>query len=159
MNSTVYVVHCIDTEGPLDETTPALFERINSVFGLNLEPSEETLEDLQCCRSELVADQSVASEIARMVDPRLRDYLSSWDQIAEMLQEALSIEYRERYSDSFGRPWIYNWFCVDHVGFISNPRNRALGFHRVFDWYQETLKRTNSVYDGLHFHHHPVAFA
>ena len=102
------VVHCVDAEGPLDEPLEALFERISGVFGLNLEASEETLHDLQSCRSPLGDDEVVASQVARMVDPKLRSYLSSWDQIEDVLEDALSNEYRERYADSLARAWIYN---------------------------------------------------
>ena len=42
----LYIVHCIDTEGPLRETLSATFERINDTFGFNLF-SLETLTLLQ----------------------------------------------------------------------------------------------------------------
>ena len=32
--STVHVVHCIDTEGPLKETIHATFKRLEEMFGL-----------------------------------------------------------------------------------------------------------------------------
>jgi hypothetical protein len=35
----VYVVHCVDTEGPLHESVEAIFERLKGIFGLDLEPS------------------------------------------------------------------------------------------------------------------------
>jgi hypothetical protein len=158
-SATVHVVHCIDTEGPLDETLEALFERVNNAFGLSVEPSEQALKELQKKRHASVSDKQIAAEVALMVDPKLRRYLSSWGQIEEMLDEVLAEEFRQRFADSFGQGWIYNWFCVDHVGFTSNPRNRTLGFHKVFDWYQSILSRTGSIMDGLHFHHHPVPFS
>ena len=42
-----YIVHCIDAEGPLHETLEATFERINSIFQLQLKPSRELLIKLQ----------------------------------------------------------------------------------------------------------------
>ena len=39
----VYVVHHIDTEGPLYESLEALFERLNNVFEIQLEPSLKNL--------------------------------------------------------------------------------------------------------------------
>ena len=36
MEKIVYVVHCIDTEGPLYESLDATFERINDIFRLIL---------------------------------------------------------------------------------------------------------------------------
>ena len=43
----LYIVHCIDNEGPLRETLSATFERINDTFGFNFVPSHETLALLQ----------------------------------------------------------------------------------------------------------------
>ena len=47
MEKTLYVVHCIDTEGPLNETLEATFERLKHIFHLDLKPSKETLIKLQ----------------------------------------------------------------------------------------------------------------
>jgi hypothetical protein len=47
MSGIVYVVHCVDTEGPLHEPVQATFERLKSIFGLELEPSAALLRRLQ----------------------------------------------------------------------------------------------------------------
>ena len=52
-SSTVHVVHCVDTEGPLHESIPATFERIENIFGLELEPSSALLKKLQAGEVEL----------------------------------------------------------------------------------------------------------
>ena len=43
----VYVVHCVDTEGPLYESIEATFERLSSNLGIQLQPSRETLAKIQ----------------------------------------------------------------------------------------------------------------
>ena len=43
----VYIVHCIDTEGPLYETLDATFHRLKQIFGINIEASEGNLKNLQ----------------------------------------------------------------------------------------------------------------
>ena len=43
----VYIVHCIDTEGPLYESVDVTFERLRSIFHLDLEPSADLLRRLQ----------------------------------------------------------------------------------------------------------------
>ena len=43
----LYIVHCIDTEGPLDEDLYATFERLEHIFHLKFKPSFETLKKLQ----------------------------------------------------------------------------------------------------------------
>ena len=37
----VYVVHCIDTEGPLNESLKNTFERIKSIYGIRLKPTKK----------------------------------------------------------------------------------------------------------------------
>ena len=39
----VYVVHCVDTEGPLNETLEATFERLKHIYHLDLKPSEQLI--------------------------------------------------------------------------------------------------------------------
>ena len=42
----VYVVHCVDTEGPLNESLIATFKRVKDLFNIELKPSEENLEKI-----------------------------------------------------------------------------------------------------------------
>ena len=44
---TVNVVHCVDTEGPLDEKLKDTFKRLNEIFGLDIKASKENLKKLQ----------------------------------------------------------------------------------------------------------------
>ena len=46
-SQTLFVVHCIDTEGPLKETLNATFARLNKTFRLNFKPSKKKLNDFQ----------------------------------------------------------------------------------------------------------------
>ena len=48
---------------------------------------------------------------------------------------------------------------MDHVGFKRNPRNRDLGFNKIWERYANYLKAHNTQQDGIHFHHHPVPFS
>jgi hypothetical protein len=61
--------------------------------------------------------------------------------------------------DSFGGGWIYNWFCVDHVDYQTNPRRRDVGYHNVFDHYGAMVRETKSFQDGMGFHYHPHPFS
>lgn len=153
--ATVNVVHCIDTEGPLSESLLATFQRLKEIFGIELPPSYRTLQALQRQEIPLAGREA---EVARVFSPELLSYLDSWDKIDAMLRDILSTDYRMQMPDSFGRPWIYNWFLLDHVGFTDNPRSRTLGFHNVSDHYLGMLSDMGCTGDGIHFHHHPVAF-
>lgn len=155
--SIVQIVHCIDTEGPLHESLSATFERLRELFGLELEPRAETLRQLQNGELDL---GGIEAQVAKVVAPALLDLNSSWDRIDAMLDRMMSAEYRNLMLDSFGGGWVYNWHCVDHVGYELNPRRRDLGFHNVFDTYVQRLRDNGpaGARDGLHFHHHPMPF-
>ena len=155
MASTVYVVHCIDTEGPLHESLEATFERLKANFGLDLEPSRSTLQRLQEGRMPL---DGLEDAVRRFVDPHLLAYNDTWDKVDAMLTDCMSPSFRRRMVDSKGGGWVYNWFCVDHVDFEVNPRRRDLGYHNIFDHFCAAMRDTESPQDGLHFHYHPHSF-
>ena len=155
MEKVVYIVHCVDTEGPLKETIRATFERLKEMFGIDLKPSYETLRKLQEMSIDLNGNEK---DVATVVSDKLLSYNETWTPLDSMLDELLSIKFRNRILDSCGNGWIYNWHCMDHVGFSENPRHRDLGFHNIFDHYIEKLDQTSSQQDGIHFHHHPIPF-
>lgn len=154
--ATVHVVHCVDAEGPLHESVEATFERLHAIFGLELEPSRATLAKLQAGELDL---GGIGVDVQRVVDPHLLAYNDTWDKVDAMLEECLSSAYRNAVPDSFGGGWVYNWFCVDHVDYDSNPRRRDMGYHNVFDHYRALLRGLESPEDGLHFHYHPHPFS
>ena len=149
---TLYVVHSIDTEGPLYESLSETFARLKAIFSVEIEPSKENLVKLQNGEIEL---GGLETAVQKVVVPNLISYLDTWDKIDAMLDNILSQEYRKTYPDSLGNGWIYNWHCLDHVKYDTNPRRRDIGFHNVFDHYSEKLKASRSDQDGLHFHFHP----
>lgn len=152
--SVVQVVHCIDTEGPLYESLDATFERLRAIFGVDLPPAPATLEQLRRGAIDL---GGIEAEVAKVLSPDLARYNDSWEPLDAMLREIMAPDYRNRLTDSEGGGWVFNWFCVDHVGFTVNPRRRDLGFHNIFDHYAAMIRDTGSTRDGLHFHHHPLA--
>jgi hypothetical protein len=110
MDKTVYVVHCVDTEGPL-------YDFFNNM-----------------------------------------SYNDTWQKIDNMLDKITSVEFRDNYSDSFRNGWIYNWFCMDHVGITGlNPRRRSLGFHTIYDHYVEYNNVHNINCDLIQWHYHPLS--
>jgi hypothetical protein len=151
----VYVVHCIDTEGPLHESIGATFDRLRAIFHLDLEPSADLLRRLQAGEVDL---GGLEDAVRRVVDPHLLAYNDTWDKVDAMLTELMRDSYRTRVRDSFGSGWIYNWFCVDHVDYDSNPRRRDIGYHNIFEHYRQTIRDNGSSEDGVHFHYHPHSF-
>jgi hypothetical protein len=152
---TVYIVHCIDTEGPLHEAVDATFERLRAIFHLELEPSIDLLRRLQAGEVHL---GGLEAAVQKVVDPHLLTYNDTWDKVDTMLDELMSKSFRTQVRDSAGVGWIYNWFCVDHVDYDLNPRRRDIGYHNIFEHYRGLIRETGSTQDGLHFHYHPHSF-
>jgi len=151
----VYIVHCIDTEGPLYESIDATFDRLREIFHLNLPASQDLLRRLQAGEVQL---GGLEAAVQKVVDPHLLAYNDTWDKVDAMLAKLMSEAFRTQVSDSAGKGWIYNWFCVDHVDYDLNPRRRDIGYHNVFEHYSAQIRETRSTQDGLHFHYHPHSF-
>jgi hypothetical protein len=156
MSRTVYIVHCIDTEGPLYEKPDVPFEMIKNIFNINIEPTKENLIRLQRGELDLGGNEDAVSNL---LENNKLNTKGSWSEIDEMLNEILDDEYRNKLLDSKGEGWIYNWFCMDHVGFVgNNPRRRDAGYHNIYDHYNDIIQHNNYT-DSIQFHHHPVPFS
>lgn len=148
----VYIVHCIDTEGPLYETLKATFKRVEAIFGIDIEATEENLKELQQGKIKLDGKEK---EIIKMLDHSLLTTYKNFSEIESMLLKLNSLEFREKLIDSNNEGWKCSWFCMDHVGFSGeNPRMRVAGYHSIYDWY---INRINySCRDILQWHYHPL---
>ncbi|WP_194792898.1 hypothetical protein [Caenimonas koreensis] len=147
------IVHCIDTEGPLQEPLAATFERIKSIFGIDLPPSAHTLRQLQQRQIDL---GGLEAEVAQVVRPDLLAYNNDWAAIAAMLDDAMSPAFRNQMRDDFGAGWAYSWHVMDHVGYASNPRNKAMGYGEVFRFYRDAVQRAGLGVDEINWHFHPL---
>jgi hypothetical protein len=155
VKSPVYIVHCIDTEGPLYEQIEVTFQRLKTIFGLELEATQENLERLQNGEMDL---GGIEQAVQQVVSSNLLNYMDTWDKIDHMLEDAQSSDFRNQMFDSAGNGWIYNWFCLDHVGFTDNPRRRTMGYHSIYDHYQQRISKSDVTKDAVHFHFHPHSF-
>lgn len=156
MAGKVYIVHCIDTEGPLYEEPKVPFEQIKNIFGIEIDPTRENLIKLQKGELDL---QGKEEAVRNLVDIHRITTRGSWEEIQEMLLQVTSEEFRNVLPDSNGNGWIFSWFCMDHVGFSGdNPRRRDSGHHKVFDRYMKMVSEQNRG-DYVGFHHHPVPFS
>ncbi|MFC1745496.1 hypothetical protein ACFL35_15990 [Candidatus Riflebacteria bacterium] len=151
----LYIVHCVDTEGPLYESVDATFERIKNTFGLEFKASQEQLRRLK--RGEDLPE-NLKDRVLEFVSDKRLSYNSTWDKLDKMLNEIMSCDWRNRYCDDFEQDYIFNWFIVDHVGYKTNPRRRALGYNVVFEHYLEKLREFPAVKDALYWHYHPTSF-
>jgi hypothetical protein len=151
----VNFLHAIDAEGPLYETVQAKFIRLKDLFGIShIEATSQNLEKLK--RGEIPLGGQEA-DVQRILNGHLANYNDGWDKIDAMLDRIMAPEFRNKHPDSFGGGWVYNWHCLDHVGFEYNPRRRDMGYHNIFDHYAEVLRQKNETRDGLHWHFHPMS--
>lgn len=153
-NKTLYVVHCVDTEGPLTETLEATFERLESIFGIALAPTHENLALLQHKKIELAGKEEA---VANCFAPGLLSYNVSWADINRMLDILLSEGFRKRHVDDFGNGWVYSWHCMDHLGYADNPRHKDVGYGNIFRFYRSKLLESGSTQDELNWHFHPLS--
>ena len=154
MEKIVYVVHCIDTEGPLYEPLSATFERLKDTFDIELKPSKDTLTKLQNKKIDLKGREEA---VATFLDSKRLRYNDTWPKLDSMLDKMTSSEFRKKHSDSYGQGWIYNWFCIDHVGLTElNPRRRSTGYHTIFDHYMDYNRDNNITCDLIQWHYHPL---
>src|SRR6478735_8267244 len=123
----VYIVHHVDTEGPMCEPIPEIFKRLENTLGIKLDliPNNANLIKLQSGNVDL--NDIYKAEIKKIIDPQLISFKENWKDIDEMLSRITTKEYRQQLPDSFEGGWIYNWHIMDHVGFLTNERRRDMG--------------------------------
>ena len=136
-SSQVYILHAIDTEGPLYESLEAKYTRLKDLFGI--EGIDETKDNLEKLKNKEIDLGGVEDSVANILNGHLANYNDSWEKIDEMLEHIMSSEFREEFTDSYGNGWVFNWHILDHVGFENNPRRRDLGYHNIFDHYDSVL--------------------
>jgi hypothetical protein len=152
----VLVVHAVDTEGPLYESLDATFERLRDLYAIDGVPhTRDSLEKLK--RGEIKLGNNLEQQVARTLNGHLINYMDTWDKLDAMLDRVTASAARKRQPDSFGGGWVFNWHCLDHVGFDTNPRRRDMGYHNIFDHYAARLAREPETRDALHFHFHPMS--
>ncbi len=148
----VYLVHCVDTEGPLYESPSATREVFSTTYGLKADAVRA------------ISRGEVPTELDEALLERWQEHLSrrnfnsDWSDVDRMVSELMSPAWRQQWLDDAGQAYVFSWFILDHVGFTSNPRLRTLGYHAVYDRYAEWLMGTNNDRDRLYWHFHPVSW-
>jgi len=159
-NPIVYVAHHVDTEGPLYESVSETFKRIEEITGVSMPfpPTKNNLTKLQRGEGDFLSLDEM-EKIKIIVSPHLLEYKSSWNEIDEMLSRILISDFRNKYKDSFGNGWIYNWHIMDHAGFETNPRHRDLGYLNIYDHYMEIFSQLEDCkVDAVEWHFHPIHY-
>ena len=151
----VVILHAVDTEGPLFESLEAKFERLRDLYGLGgIKPTAENLRRIQNQEIDL---GGLEQQVALTLSGHLTNYNDTWDKIDQMLDRLMKPDFRSAFPDSYGGAWVFNWFCLDHVGFENNPRRRDMGYHNIFDHYRKLLAEHPGWDDVIHWHFHPMS--
>ena len=153
-NKILYIVHCVDTEGPLDESLEATFDRLKSIFGIELQPSKANLKLIQ---NKALNLSGIEEAVAKCFAPHLLKYNKNWADINQMLNKILSNKFRREHLDDYGNGWIYSWHCMDHIGYAVNPRNKEIGYGNIFRFYISKLLDHKSKQDEINWHFHPLS--
>ncbi len=141
MSKKVYIVHSIDTEGPLTEQT----------HGFDYKKQDNFYED-----SDIDFAAFSSKELKSYMLKHRSKVLGTWPEVIDMLRSATSLKSRMRLPDSNGNSWIFNWFCMDHLGFVDNPRGRSFGIHQIFDVYKKIVDE-QQLGDSIEWHFHPMS--
>ena len=150
----VLVVQCVDAEGPLNETVCATFERLKYIFGIDLAETEENYELLR--NGQITGENDeVTAQLKLTFSGGVLDYNRNWEDIEAMNSRIFSDQFRKSFSDDFGNSWKITWFCLDHVNYTSNPRQKPEGFSVVFKYYRKLITGHKSFGDELQWHYHP----
>jgi len=129
------------------------FQQIKNIFGIDIEPTRDNLIKLQ---KGLLNLEGKEDAVKNLVDIHRITTRGTWEEIDDMLAIVTNSEFRNNLLDSDGNGWIFNWFCMDHVGFTgNNPRKRDAGYHKIFDKYVSLVKEQGSG-DFIGFHYHPL---
>lgn len=157
MKRTVYIVHSVDTEGPLFESVRAKFERIKELFGLDFK--QKNYQTINKLKNKKISLNGVENQVSEILNDHLTNYNDNWNKINLMIKKIYSKNFRNKFKDSFNNAWVFNWHCLDHVGYKYNPRKRDLGYHKVFDRYHTFLKKYSrfKYKDEIHWHFHPMS--
>jgi len=150
----LYVVHCVDTEGPIHESLKETFKRLLNTFDIKLRPTKKNLKLIQ---SKLINFKGKETAIQKCFSPSMLAYNNNWNKIKKMLNNIQSKKFRNILKDDFGGGWVYSWHCVDHLGFESNPRKKDKGYGKIFKFYKKRIKKKNSIKDEINWHFHPLS--
>lgn len=150
----ILVVHCVDAEGPLNETVCATFERLKYIFGIDLAETDENYELLR--NGEITGqNEEVTAQLKFTFSGGVLDYNKNWNEIDAMNNRIFSDHFRKSITDDFGNLWKITWFCLDHINYKSNPRHKTEGYSIVFNYYRKLIESHRHYGDELQWHFHP----
>ncbi len=150
----VYIVHAVDTEGPLYESPKATFERAREL--LNINTKDYSLANLKKLKNGIGYTGKLKKKIQKIFNSHLIEYNTNWSKINKMLKRISSKPFRNSIKDDSKNQYVLTWHCVDHVNYKFNPRKRDIGYGKIFKFYKNFINK-NKIKDKIAFHYHPMS--
>ena len=150
----LHLVHCVDTEGPLNETIDATFQRLTELTGQEWDSSPENY--LALLDGALKTnDPELDSQIYRAFNRTTLNYCSTWDQVEEAVRAVLNAQKAGRWLDDRGVCLPTTWFAMDHFHLGDNPREKEARVFEITRKYQELFTLfSGSEMNSIEFHFH-----
>jgi hypothetical protein len=153
-NKKIYIVHSVDTEGPLYESQKETFKRIEELCGIKVKNQSSKI--LNNIIKGNYFTGKLKKKVSKIFNPHLINYNYNWSLIKKMLNSISKPNFRNRVLGSDKKGYILTWHCVDHVNYEKNPRKRELGYGKIFKFYNSFIKR-KKLKDKIQFHFHPMS--
>ena len=89
-------------------------------------------------------------------DPGNKDLLSNWGQVDNAMAKLFKNDLRHYFPDSNNGHLKIGWFFLTWSGFLTNPRGRDFGYHKIRDHYLRKWGNELHKFDDeycWHYHH------
>ena len=149
-NKKVFIVHAVDTEGPLTESSSETIKRFNNIIKPKIRIKN---------KSQLFAaldQKNFNKKIQKNFNSHLLKYNNSWNDIKKMLQKLEETNLRTKLLDHDNKGYKITWHCMDHVNYKTNLRKKTFGYNKIFDFYKDYINN-NNLKDEIEFHFHPMS--
>ncbi len=146
------VVHCVDTEGPLNESDYSTWLRVKDLCDIAYEKNFVS----NVLSGHYDSDPNI-NILKNIISKKTMNYIRDESQHSNMLNYIFSHEFRNKTSDSFGGRYKFSWFIMDHIDYLINDRDKLTGYHKIFDIFSDRVAKNLYCNDTLEFHFHSNA--
>lgn len=143
------VVHCVDTEGPLNETERDTWKRVKDLIG-----GEYKVNFIEKILSGDLDKHQNIEKIKSIINKRTMNYIRDLNEHHKMLDVIFSDQFRKKFNDDFGSSYKFSWFIVDHIDYDSDDRDKFMGRHAIYDLFDKRNSQLEHFGDSLEFHFH-----
>jgi hypothetical protein len=122
------VVHCVDTEGPLNESDYDTWLRVKDICDAGYEKNFVG----KVLQGYFDSSPNI-SNLKNIINDKTMNYVRNISEHTKMLNGIFSSRFRNKTTDSFGGHYKFSWFVMDHIGYKTDDRDKLEGYHKIFD--------------------------